>query len=168
MKIKLMNRFFFLSIFLCVCSSLSSQNYVAIHGRLLNKIIVEVSREYHAKVYSKGGGFIGRLNEFNISFYYSYPIDLKSAEKMYYGINRKIVGIYNSDLKIRPYLASFPFDDKIDIGLWLRGNQCVGEIIRIRNYGSLVLYSFIGEDGTEVKRESTLEELYRSAFGQID
>lgn len=136
-----------------------SNQHTIIHGRILNSLIKEISSEYDVEVYSKGGSFIRNLKEFNLSFRYRYPIDNFSAQKMYYEIYEKIAKRYNQDLSIRPYLDIYPFNSRIEVGLWFSANRDTNQILSIRRYTKSLLYQISNGDGTETDYRCSYEDL---------
>lgn len=154
-----MNATLVLSIFLCFCSPFSSQNYVAIHGRLLNNITSELEKQYKLEVYYKAASLMKNIEGFRVGFKCPYRVDNCSAKKLYRSVLDKFYHVYNSNEKVRPHLADFPFE-RSRIGIRIRFNSNINddEISIIFNSKDFIYIDY----GNGNEEKISYEDFYKS------
>ncbi|CDZ80232.1 hypothetical protein BN1013_00739 [Candidatus Rubidus massiliensis] len=86
--------------------------------RVMKEGISYIEKKYKLETMGIGGGIPkGLVENFNISFQHKGILDIDELRALILNIAKDFLAIVNSDEKIRPFLAKYPFTDE---GLSLR------------------------------------------------
>lgn len=138
-------------------------DYVLIHGRILNSISYDLSNNYNLEIYSKGGCLQKNIESFSVAFRYPFPIGLNSAKKLFVDVMEKFYCEYNSNSDVRPYLDIYPFErSRINITIRFKGNLNTGDVNIIRNYKNEVIVEYYNDDKEKCVERMLYEDFRKS------
>ena len=93
--------------FLAGCSSRAPQVIEA--ERVTGLISKKIYKNYQLRVYAYGGSMMEKIEEIDVNFKKNDLMTIQQARMLYIDVMEEGLAIVNSDLKIRPFLNSFPF-----------------------------------------------------------
>lgn len=110
-----------ISFFCSNCSSNRNHNthdYEKIADKITIKSIKNLTYTYDLKLIGHGGSMMNNVKLISLHFYYYQSTSIEKARNILLDITTKLISDFNSDEKIRPFLANYPFNEtNLDIAI---------------------------------------------------
>lgn len=92
--------------------SIFSLDYEKVSNQILNKCSKEVEKRYPITVMGTGGSGAHDIQTVHIKYQYDGEADIAEARKIYIGIAEVFIQAYKASKELRPYLHTYPFNEK--------------------------------------------------------
>lgn len=101
----------------CLClpllvGSLEAANYLKLSDKTVNKYCKEVARPKGLRVSGRGGAFMHDIKQIILHFETCQVLSINDCRALYVEMVEELLGRYNDNEKIRPYLNNYPFELK--------------------------------------------------------
>lgn len=148
----------------------NNSNYIRMSDQILNNYIADMKEQYSLFCFGRGGRFLDRVNEIDVSFYCVGPKKIEELRTLLVTATEDLLNRYNENKEIRPFLKNYPFSsENCQISICLLDKQ--GNEIYNSGSGKTYLYSAFQSKGVIIydiinDEKVASQEVYRETYDE--